>query len=77
MPSVTRIQKELTKSIVKMQKRYGEAARHTIQVDFEPYIRELKQELQAGKLRRKKRKIHQTNKASLLENTFEISPFTG
>lgn len=77
LPSVTRIQKELTKSIVKMQKRYGEAARHTIQVDFEPYIRELKQELQAGKLRRKKRKIHQTNKASLLENTFEISPFTG
>lgn len=34
-----------------MRKRYGNSARHTIQVDFEPYIRSIYKEMKQGKQR--------------------------
>lgn len=77
LPLATKIQKELAKSSERRHKRYGKAARHTIQVDFEPYAKELKQELKAGKIRRKKRQLSRVDKTFGLDNKFEISSYKG
>jgi dimethylaniline monooxygenase (N-oxide forming) len=44
LPSTGEMQKEITEAEKKMRKRYVASKRHTIQVDFQPYLRELRRE---------------------------------
>ena len=44
----------------KMQNRYVASKRHTIQVDFDDYMRELRRERRAGWRRAHNRQIHTT-----------------
>lgn len=44
LPSPTEMRTEIASSETKMRKRYVASKRHTIQVDFQPYLRELKRE---------------------------------
>ena len=44
LPSLAEMRAEIAESEAKMRKRYVASKRHTIQVDFQPYLRELKRE---------------------------------
>jgi len=44
LPSPAEMRAEIAESEAKMRKRYVASKRHTIQVDFQPYLRELKRE---------------------------------
>jgi thioredoxin reductase len=44
LPSATEMRREITAEERKMQKRYIASKRHTIQVDFHPYLRQLRRE---------------------------------
>ena len=44
LPSPAEMRAEIVESEAKMRKRYVASKRHTIQVDFQPYLRELKRE---------------------------------
>jgi len=44
LPSPVEMRAEIAESEAKMRKRYVASKRHTIQVDFQPYLRELKRE---------------------------------
>lgn len=44
LPSATQMQKAIALCRVRDRKRYGNSARHSIQVDFHPYLRELRLE---------------------------------
>ncbi len=44
LPSPAEMQAEIAETEAKMQKRYVASKRHTIQVDFQPYLREIRRE---------------------------------
>jgi hypothetical protein len=44
LPSPTEMRSEIASSETKMRKRYIASKRHTIQVDFQPYLREIRRE---------------------------------
>jgi hypothetical protein len=44
LPPPTEMRAEVSASEEKMKKRYVASKRHTIQVDFQPYLRELRRE---------------------------------
>ncbi len=44
LPEVTEMQREIARERERMAKRYVASKRHTIQVDFDPYLRSLKRE---------------------------------
>jgi hypothetical protein len=52
LPSPERMRKAIERDWKRMQKRYVTSTRHTIQVDFYPYIRELVRERKRGRRRR-------------------------
>lgn len=54
LPSVERMRAEIERYRRKMAKRYVRSPRHTIQVDFHPYMRELARERRRGRRRRPK-----------------------
>ncbi|MEQ9407877.1 MAG: NAD(P)-binding domain-containing protein [Fuerstiella sp.] len=43
LPSETEMRKDIRKERQRMQKRYANSIRHTIQVDFHPYLKQLRQ----------------------------------
>ena len=45
LPSPAEMRAEVSGAEEKMKKRYVASKRHTIQVDFQPYLRELRREL--------------------------------
>ncbi|NEO45104.1 MAG: hypothetical protein F6K55_13625, partial [Moorea sp. SIO4A3] len=51
LPSSQEIQQDIAKEREAVYKRYGNSARHTMQVDYEPYIARVKQEMKKGKKR--------------------------
>ena len=44
LPSPTEMRDEISAAEEKMKRRYVASKRHTIQVDFQPYLRELRRE---------------------------------
>lgn len=48
LPSPTEMRAEISAGEEKMKKRYVASKRHTIQVDFQPYLRELRRERKRG-----------------------------
>ena len=53
LPSPTEIEKDIAQEREAVKQRYGNSARHTMQVDFEPYIAGVKQEMKRGESRRR------------------------
>ncbi|HWI96325.1 MAG TPA: NAD(P)-binding domain-containing protein [Solirubrobacterales bacterium] len=52
LPSPTEMRAEISEAEKKMKKRYVASKRHTIQVDFQPYLRELRRERKRAAQRR-------------------------
>jgi hypothetical protein len=48
LPPTAELQQDIQREHDEMRKRYGTAPRHTIQVDFEPYIKNVQKEMQRG-----------------------------
>ncbi|MCR9141002.1 MAG: NAD(P)-binding domain-containing protein [bacterium] len=53
LPSENEMQRQIEKTQAKMHKRYLNSARHTMQVDFEDFLHELKKEVKRGRKRAK------------------------
>lgn len=51
LPSSQEIQQDILREREAVSKRYGSSARHTMQVDYEPYIASVKQEMKRGQKR--------------------------
>ena len=51
LPSIAAMEQAIAKTHAVMQKRYTRSKRHTIQVDFHPYMAQLAQERTAGRHR--------------------------
>jgi thioredoxin reductase len=51
LPSIAEMQQYIAQEREAIRKRYGNSARHTMQVDFEPYVQEVKKEMKRGALR--------------------------
>jgi dimethylaniline monooxygenase (N-oxide forming) len=49
LPSTQEMWREINHTRQEMQKRYGKAPRHTIQVDVAPYVASIRKEMQRGK----------------------------
>jgi flavin-binding monooxygenase-like protein len=52
LPTREEMWKEIRERRAALRQRYVESTRHTIQVDFYPYLRELEKERKAGRRRR-------------------------
>jgi hypothetical protein len=52
LPTRDEMLKEIEQRRTELRKRYVKSTRHTIQVDFFPYLRELERERKAGRRRR-------------------------
>ena len=48
LPPTAELQQDIQREHDEMRKRYGTAPRHTMQVDFEPYIKNVQKEMQRG-----------------------------
>ena len=48
LPPTAELQQDIQRERDEMRKRYGTAPRHTMQVDFEPYIKNVQKEMQRG-----------------------------
>lgn len=48
LPSVGQIEQDMVQEREVMRKRYGNSPRHTMQVDFEPYVESVKKEMKRG-----------------------------
>ncbi|MCA9981063.1 MAG: hypothetical protein KDD89_09520, partial [Anaerolineales bacterium] len=51
LPDVSTMRREIERDQRKIAKRYVPSARHTIQVDFYPYLKQLQAEIEAGRQR--------------------------
>jgi cation diffusion facilitator CzcD-associated flavoprotein CzcO len=51
LPSVATMEKDIDQKKVAMRKRYVASKRHTIQVDYDDYMKELRKEMEAGAAR--------------------------
>ena len=49
LPATQEMWREIDRTRQQMRKRYGNAPRHTIQVDVEPYVGSIQKEMQRGK----------------------------
>jgi hypothetical protein len=47
-PALAKVQKDIDKKREAMRKRYVASKRHTIQVDYDDYMKELRHEMDAG-----------------------------
>ena len=54
LPSPAEMRREIASYHRMLRKRYVASKRHTIQVDFYPYLREIAQERRAGRRRRRR-----------------------
>jgi hypothetical protein len=52
LPEPEMLQKTISQEREAIRKRYGESARHTMQVDYEPYVRAVRREMKRGQKRR-------------------------
>jgi len=60
LPSIVAMERAIAKTHAAIQKRYTRSKRHTIQVDFHPYMAQLAQERSAGRHRPKVQQLPAT-----------------
>ena len=53
LPDAATMEREIARDRAAMAKRYVASKRHTIQVDFDPYLRSIRRERRGGPLRRR------------------------
>jgi dimethylaniline monooxygenase (N-oxide forming) len=63
LPTDSELLKDIQRERDQMRKRYGNSPRHTMQVDFEPYVKSVKQEMKRGMKRSSKPLIVRENTA--------------
>jgi cation diffusion facilitator CzcD-associated flavoprotein CzcO len=73
LPAAAAMQRDIERKRAKMNKRYVASKRHTIQVDFDDYMRELRVELRAGGRRGGLRRPSQATTPALLTTPDPVS----